>query len=208
MPNKVGRVTPIDRLAENFRRLPGVGKKSAYRMAFAVLDMTDEAANEFAKSIVDAKAKTARCAICQNICEGEICPVCSDDKRDKRLICVLEDPRDVAAVDRIREYNGVYHVLHGVLSPLDGIGPDDITVKELIARIGSLTDEDPTKPIELILATNPNVEGEATAVYIAKLVKPLGVKTTRLAYGIPVGGDLEYADEITLTKAIEGRREL
>lgn len=208
MPEGRGRITPIDRLADSFRKLPGVGKKSAYRMAFAVLDMTDEAAAEFAKSITDAKAKTKRCAVCQNICEGEICPICADSKRDKRLICVLEDPRDVAAVDRIRDYNGVYHVLHGVLSPLDGVGPDDITIKELIARISTLSEEDPSKPIELILATNPNVEGEATAVYIAKLVKPFGVKTTRLAYGIPVGGDLEYADEITLTKAIEGRREL
>lgn len=208
MISKASRVSPVDRLAEKFRKLPGVGKKSAYRMAFAVLDMSTEEAKDFAKAITDAKENTVRCSCCMNISESELCHVCADQTRDHRLICVLEDPRDVSALDRIREYNGVYHVLHGVISPMNGIGPDDITVKELLARVNTLVSEKPDAPVELILATNPNVEGEATAIYISKLVKPLGVRTTRLAYGMPVGGELEYADEVTLFKAIEGRREL
>ena len=208
MPAKGQRMSPVDRLAEKFRKLPGVGKKSAYRMAFSVLDMSAEEAKDFAAAIVDAKENTTRCRCCMNISETELCHVCADSTRDHRLICVLEDPRDVASLDRIREYNGVYHVLHGVISPMNGIGPDEITVKELVARVGELVSEKPDVPVELILATNPNVEGEATAIYISKLVKPLGAKTTRLAYGIPVGGDLEYADEFTLFKAIEGRRDM
>ena len=199
-------VPALEELADHFRRLPGIGRKTAYRLAFHVLSMSDAEVDAFAKALTNAKSQTRRCSVCQNICEGEICSVCADSERDKRQICVIEDPRDVAAIERIHEYHGVFHVLHGILSPLNGVGPEDITIKELLARIGELQKED--GEIELILATNPTVEGDATAMYIARLVKPLGVKVTRLAYGIPVGGDLEYADEFTLFKAIEGRREM
>lgn len=208
MADKSGHIPPIDRLAAQFRRLPGVGRKSAYRMAFAVLDMSNDEVNEFSKALIDAKSNTVRCSICQNISDSGVCTICADSRRNKRQICVLEDPRDVAAMSQIRDYDGVFHVLHGVISPLDGVGPDNLTIKELLNRVNDLLNEDSTAPVELILATNPNVEGEATAIYIAKLAKSFGVKTTRLAYGIPVGADLEYADEMTLFKAIEGRREL
>lgn len=205
MPKKE-YVPALEELADHFRRLPGIGRKTAYRLAFHVLSMNDAEVDAFSKALINAKSQTRRCTVCQNICEGDVCSVCADTERDKRQICVIEDPRDVAAIERIHEYRGVFHVLHGILSPLNGVGPEDITIKELLARIGDLQKED--GEIELILATNPTVEGDATAMYIARLVKPLGVKVTRLAYGIPVGGDLEYADEFTLFKAIEGRREM
>ncbi len=200
-------VPALENLADKFRALPGVGRKSAYRLAFHVLTLSDTEVKSFADALLSAKALTRRCSVCQNICDSEVCSVCANPERDKRQICVLEDPRDVAAVERINDYKGSFHVLHGVISPLNGIGPDDITVKELLSRIQKLQGESGGE-IELILATNPTVEGDATAMYISRLAKPLGVKVTRLAYGIPVGGDLEYADEFTLFKAIEGRREM
>lgn len=207
MPNGKEYVPALENLADKFRSLPGVGRKSAYRMAFHVLTMSNAQVKSFADALLAAKADTRRCSICQNICDSDVCSVCSDPDRNPRQICVLEDPRDVAAVERINDYRGVFHVLHGIISPLNGIGPSDLTVKELLDRIGRLQSES-DEEIEIILATNPNVEGDATAMYIARLAKPLGVKTTRLAYGIPVGGDLEYADEFTLFKAIEGRRDM
>lgn len=207
MPNGKEYVPALENLADKFRSLPGVGRKSAYRMAFHVLTMSNAQVKSFADALLAAKADTRRCSICQNICDSDVCSVCSDPDRNPRQICVLEDPRDVAAVERINDYRGVFHVLHGIISPLNGIGPSDLTVKELLDRIGRLQSESDGE-IEIILATNPNVEGDATAMYIARLAKPLGVKTTRLAYGIPVGGDLEYADEFTLFKAIEGRRDM
>lgn len=207
MPNGKEYVPALENLADKFRSLPGVGRKSAYRMAFHVLTMSNAQVKSFADALLAAKADTRRCSVCQNICDSDVCSVCSDPDRNPRQICVLEDPRDVAAVERINDYRGVFHVLHGIISPLNGIGPSDLTVKELLDRIGKLQSES-DEEIEIILATNPNVEGDATAMYIARLAKPLGVKTTRLAYGIPVGGDLEYADEFTLFKAIEGRRDM
>ncbi len=207
MPNGKEYVPALENLADKFRSLPGVGRKSAYRMAFHVLTMSNAQVKSFADALLAAKADTRRCSICQNICDSDVCSVCSDPDRNPRQICVLEDPRDVAAVERINDYRGVFHVLHGIISPLNGIGPSDLTVKELLDRIGRLQSES-DEEIEIILATNPNVEGDATAMYIARLAKPLGLKTTRLAYGIPVGGDLEYADEFTLFKAIEGRRDM
>lgn len=208
MPGKGEYVPSLENLAEKFRNLPGIGRKSAYRIAFHVLNMSEKDVKAFADALITAKASARRCKICQNVCDSEVCAVCSDSQRNQRQICVLEDPRDVAAVERIHEYTGSFHVLHGIISPLNGIGPDDITVKELMERIATLQKQAPNEEIELILATNPTVEGDATAMYISRLAKPLGVKTTRLAYGIPVGGDLEYADEFTLFKAIEGRREM
>ena len=201
-------VPALENLAEKFRNLPGVGRKSAYRIAFHILTLSDSEVKAFADALISAKNLTRRCSVCQNICDSEVCAVCADHERNRRQICVLEDPRDVAAIERINEYKGTFHVLHGIISPLNGIGPDDITVKELLARIQQLLSESPDEEIELILATNPTVEGDATAMYISRLAKPLGVKVTRLAYGIPVGADLEYADEFTLFKAIEGRREM
>ena len=204
-----GFVAPLERLAEQFRKLPGVGKKSAYRMAYHVLDYTKEEADAFAKAIIDAKELICRCRICQNISDREICPICADGSRKKNLICLVEDPRDVAAVERLHEFDGVYHVLGGVISPLEGKGPEKLTVSELLERIAKLRAENGENyPIEVIAATNPNVEGEATAMYISRLLKPQGVKVTRLAKGIPVGGDLQYADDVTLYKAIEGRVEM
>ncbi len=200
-------VPALENLAEKFRSLPGIGRKTAYRLAFSVLSMSDAQVKSFADALILAKAETRRCTMCQNICDSEVCSVCGNTSRNKRQICVLEDPRDVAAVERINEYRGVFHVLHGIISPLNSIGPEDITVKELLSRINALMSES-DEEIELILATNPTTEGDATAMYIARLAKPLGVKVTRLAYGIPVGGDLEYADQFTLSRAIEGRREM
>ena len=182
--------------------MPGIGRKTAQRLAFWVLSLTDDEASELTAAITDAHMKIKRCSICCNLSEGEKCPVCSDSSRDKSVICVVEDPRDVLAIERTREYRGTYHVLHGVISPINGIGPEDITIKELVARLG---DEDVK---EVIMATNPTVEGEATAMYISRLLKPLGVPVTRLAYGVPVGADLEYADEITLLRALEGRQRI
>lgn len=192
----------IGELIQEFSRLPGIGKKTAQRLAYYVLDMEQEEALGLAKAIVHAKETIRYCDICMNLTEASPCPICSDVKRDQTKILVVEQPRDVLAMERMREYRGKYHVLHGHISPMEGIGPDEIRIQELLKRVG-------TEPVEeIILATNPTVEGEATAMYLARLLKPLGVHTTRIAHGIPVGGDLEFADEVTLSKALENRREL
>ena len=192
-------VEALSRLVEQFMKIPSVGRITAQRMAFHVLNLSKEDAENFANAIMDAHDKIHKCSVCFNLTEGELCPVCSNPKREKGLICVVEGPRDVIAIERTREYSGVYHVLHGVISPMNGIGPEQITVKELVARVagGEIT--------EIIMATNPTVEGDTTAMYVAKLLKPFEVKVTRLAYGIPVGADLEYADDVTLMRALEGR---
>lgn len=196
------QVAPLARLIEQFERLPGIGRKTAQRLAFYVLDLPEKEARKFAEAILEAKEKIHRCSVCQNLTDGEVCPVCANDARDKRVICVVEDPRDVMAFERMREYNGVYHVLHGAISPMEGVGPEQLRIKELLSRVAAEDVE------EVIMATNPTVEGEATAMYISRLLKPFEVRVTRLAYGIPVGGDLEYADEVTLSRALEGRSEL
>jgi len=190
---------PLIILAEKFAKLPGIGMKTAQRLAYFVMSMDENEAVEFAEAIVNAKKTVHNCGCCQNLTEREVCPICSDDERDRSVICVVESPKDVTAFERTREYNGVYHVLHGLLSPMDGITPDSLKIRELLARIsdGSVK--------EVIMATNPTVEGDATALYIANLLKPLGVKVSRLAFGLPVGGILEYADEVTLFKALENR---
>jgi recombination protein RecR len=193
---------PIAKLIDSFMKLPGIGPKTAVRLAFFAVDMNDEDVMAFARSLVDVKRKLVTCSVCQNISDRDPCPICDDPSRDRSTICVVQDPKDVVALEKMRDYHGLYHVLHGVISPMDGVGPEDIRIAELIHR---LEDE---KIKEIILATNPTVEGEATAMYIARLVKPIGVKTSRIAHGLPVGGDLEYADEVTLSKALEGRREL
>ena len=189
----------LERLSEQFARLPGIGSKTAQRLAFQVLSMPQEQAQEFADAILDAKRSIHTCPVCQNLTDEEMCPICADETRDHSTICVVAEPRDVIAMERSREYTGVYHVLHGVISPLNHVGPDDIRIRELLARLqdGSVQ--------EVIMATNPDTEGEATAMYISRLLRPFGVKVTRLASGIPVGGQLEYADEVTLTRALEGR---
>lgn len=192
---------PLSRLIEQFERLPGIGRKTAQRLAFHVLDGSEEQAKAFAQAILDAKSRMHTCRVCQNLTDAELCPICADTARDHATICVVEDPRDVVAFERTREYSGLYHVLHGVISPMDGIGPEQLHIKELLRRVGDGVRE-------VILATNPDVEGEATALYISRLLKPMGVKVTRIAYGIPVGGELEYADEITLSRALEGRSEI
>ena len=193
---------PVEKLIEQFERLPGIGYKTAQRLAFFVLDLSKDQAEEFAKAILDAKQTVHTCKVCQNLTDGEICSICSDPMRDKGLICVVTDPKDVVALERTREYKGLYHVLHGVISPLNGIGPDQLRIKELLQRVA---DEDIR---EVIMATNPDTEGEATAMYLSRLLKPFGVAVTRLAYGVPVGGHLEYADEVTLTRALEGRTQI
>ena len=195
-------IESLQHLSEQFAKLGGVGRKSAMRMAFSVLDMTPEDADAFAKAIVDAKAKIHLCPICQNLTDREVCAVCDDLTRDKSVICVVAEPRDVVSIERSREYNGAYHVLHGVLSPMNHVGPDDIRIKELVARVGE------GEVQEIIMATNPDTEGETTALYLTRLLKPFNVKVTRLAYGVPVGGHLEFSDEVTLTRALEGRREI
>ena len=195
-------IEPIEILSEKFRRLPGVGKKSAVRMAFSVLDLSDEEAAAFAEAILDVKRNVKVCSVCGNMTDSDVCAVCSDEERDHTTVCVVEDARDVIAFERVREYTGLYHVLGGAISPLQGIGPGDLTTNLLIKRVSEGTIK------EVIIATNPTVEGETTAMYLSKLLAPFGVKTTRLAYGIPVGGNLEYADEVTLNRAIEGRREI
>lgn len=200
-------IPPLEKLASQFRKLPGVGKKSAYRMAFAVLDFSEEDAKEFAEAVIDAKKNIKVCSVCQNISETEVCPICRDSKRNKNIICVVEDPRDVAAIIGINDFDGVFHVLGGLISPLEGKTPDKLKIKELLERINSLSSEE-NDGIEIIIATNPSVEGDATAMYLSRLIKPLGIKVTRLAYGIPVGADLEYADEVTLSRAISGRSEM
>lgn len=192
----------IEKLIEAFEKLPSIGNKTAARLAFHMLDASEEETNEFINAIVNAKKNLKYCSVCFNISDTEPCNICSNATRDHSVICVVEDVRDVVAMERTHEFKGVYHVLHGSISPMNGIGPDDIKIKELLARLMN------GEVKELILATNPRVEGEATAMYISKLVKPLGVKVTRIAHGIPVGGDLEYTDEVTLGKALEGRREL
>ena len=195
-------IAPLERLIDKFRSLPGIGYKTAVRMAFSVLDMNTEDALDFADAIAEAKKVIVHCKICQNISDSEICPVCMDESRDRSVICVVESSKEVAAIERIREYNGLFHVLGGLISPIDGIGPERLKIKELISRLG----DDTVK--EVIVATNPSVEGEATAMYLSKLIRPLGIKTTRLAYGLPAGGELEYADDVTLFRALEGRREI
>lgn len=193
---------PLDKLIEQFAKLNGIGRKGAARLAYQVLAMSAEEANAFAGAIQDAHTKIHRCSICQNFTEASICSICADTGRDESLICVVESPRDVAAFEHTREYKGRYHVLHGLISPMEGIGAEQLFVKELLARLGD------GKIKEVIMATNPTVEGEATAMYLARLIKPLGIKTTRLAYGLPVGGNLEYVDDVTLYRALSGRGEL
>lgn len=193
---------PLQKLIEQFERLPGIGSKTAQRLAYYVLNMPREQAADFARAITDAHEKIRRCEVCCNFSDQEKCPVCRNETRDKSTVCVVETPRDAVAIEGTREYKGVYHVLHGVISPLNGVGPDQLTIKELLARLGN------GEVKEVIMATNPTVEGEATAMYLSRLLKPLGIRTTRLAYGIPVGGDLEYADDVTLARALEGRSEL
>ena len=193
---------PVERLIEEFARLPGIGQKTAQRLAFHVLDMSKEDAQRFADAIVQAKSTVFTCKVCQNLTDSEICPICSNPNRDPGVICVVADPRDELAFERTREYNGLYHVLHGVISPMNHIGPDDIRIRELLQRVAD------TDVREVIIATNPDTEGEATAMYLARLLKPFGVAVTRLAYGIPGGGHLEYIDEVTLMRALEGRREI
>ena len=193
---------PISRLIEEFSKLPGIGKKTAQRLAFHVINMNNNDVEALSKAILDAKKEIKYCSICCNITDKDPCSMCSNPNRDSSVICVVEDPRDVAAMERTHEFKGVYHVLHGSISPMNGVGPDDIKIKELLSR---LMDGDVK---EVIIATNPRVEGEATAMYLSKLIKPLGISVTRIAHGIPVGGDLEYTDEVTLTKALEGRREI
>ena len=193
---------PLERLIEQFAKLPGIGRKGATRLAYQVLAMDRAQALEFAQAIEQAHTKIHRCRVCQNFTENEVCSICSDENRDKSTICVVENPRDVTAFERTREYRGLYHVLHGLISPMDGIGAEHLTVKELLARLTE------SQVKELIMATNPTVEGEATAMYLARLVKPFGIKVTRLAYGLPVGGNLEYADEVTLGCSLANRGEL
>ena len=192
----------IEKLIQSFEKLPSIGNKTAARLAFYILNASEEETNDFVSSIVNAKKNLKYCSKCYNISDTDPCTICGNPKRDQSSICVVEDVRDIIAMERTHEFKGVYHVLHGSISPMNGIGPEDIKIKELLARLmdGQVK--------EVILATNPRVEGEATAMYLSKLIKPLGVTVTRIAHGIPVGGDLEYTDEITLTKALEGRREL
>ena len=193
---------PLEKLVEQFARLPGIGGKSAQRLAFHVLNLPMDEAQAFADAIVDAKRSVTLCPVCCNLTAGGLCPICADPRRDETVICVVADPRDVLAIERSREFGGHYHVLHGVLSPMNHVGPDDLQIKPLLDRVakGGIS--------EVIMATNPDTEGEATALYIARLLKPFGVKVTRLAYGIPVGGHLEFADDATLMRALEGRQEL
>ena len=193
---------PLAKLIGELAKLPGIGYKTAQRLAFHILSLEDNEAGELALAITDAKREMKYCSVCGNLTDQDPCVICSDPSRNTDVICVVESPKDVAARERIREFDGLYHVLHGVISPMDGIGPDDINLKSLITRL----QQNDVK--ELIIATNPNIEGEATAMYIARLIKPAGIKVTRIAHGLPVGGDLEYADEVTLLKAMEGRREL
>ena len=192
----------IEKLIENFEKLPSIGHKTAVRLAFHMLDLDEEDTKEFINSIINAKKNLKYCSTCLNISDTDPCPICSSPKRDNSVICVVEDVRDIMAMERTHEFKGVYHVLHGTISPMNGIGPEDIKIKELLDRVGQNSIK------EIIIATNPRVEGEATAIYLSKILKPLGIKVTRIAHGIPVGGDLEYTDEITLMKALEGRREL
>lgn len=196
-------IESIQNLADRFGSLPGVGKKTALRLAYSVLELSDDDARAFADAITDAKEKIHLCPICQSLTDRDICSVCDDLTRDRSVICVVEDPRDVNAIEKVREFKGLYHVLHGVISPMNNITPDKIRISELLSRL----QEENSGVREIIIATNPTVEGEATAMYISRLIKPLGIKVSRLAYGMPVGGNLEYADSVTLFRAIEGRRD-
>lgn len=193
---------PLEKLVEQFASLPGIGCKSAQRLAFHILSLTEQEAQEFADAIVEAKRSVTCCPVCRNLTAGGLCPICASPKRDEGVICVVADPRDVVAMERAREYSGRYHVLHGVISPMNHVGPDDLEIKSLVDRVarGDIR--------EVIMATNPDTEGEATAMYLARLLRPFGVRVTRLAYGIPVGGHLEFADDATLMRALEGRREM
>ena len=193
---------PVERLIEQFEKLPGIGHKSAQRLAFFILSLPSEEAEAMANAILDAKRTLFTCKVCQNLTDREVCPICSNPSRDAGIICVATDPKDVAALERTREFGGLYHVLHGVISPLNHIGPDDLRIKELLERVAA------SDVREVIMATNPDTEGEATAMYLSRLLKPFGVRITRLAYGVPVGGHLEFADEVTLTRALEGRRDI
>ena len=195
-------IVPLTELVSQFERLPGIGKKTAQRLAYHILEHPPERAEKFAEALVNARKKIHFCKECQGFTDLDICPICADGSRDRSVICVVAEPKDIMAFERTKEFGGTYHVLHGVISPLDGITPDNLRIKELMARLSN------SEVKEIIMATNPTVEGEATASYISRLAKPMGVKVTRLAYGIPVGGDLEYADEYTLTRALEGRNEI
>ena len=192
----------LDNLIDRFAALPGIGRKSAQRLAFHVLSLPDEEAEAFAAAITAAKHDVKRCQVCRNYTDRDICPICASERRDRSVICVVSDPKDVLSIERAREYNGLYHVLHGVISPMNHIGPDDIGVKDLLVRAAN------DEVQEVIMATNPDTEGEATAMYISRLLKPFSIKVTRLAYGIPVGSNLEFADDATLTRALEGRTEI
>ena len=193
----------LSKLIDMFKKMPGIGHKSAVRLAFNILSLDDSQVEDIIKTIKNAKEKISYCSVCQNLTESDPCEICSNHKRDKSVICVMETPKDVIALEKTREYFGQYHVLHGAISPMDNIGPEELKIKELIARISS---SDEIK--EVILANNPSIEGEATAMYLSRLIKPFGVKVSRIAFGLPIGGDLEYADEVTITKALEGRREI
>lgn len=195
-------IPSVERLIEKFRKLPGIGYKTAVRLAFHVLSMSEDEASDFADAIINAKKLVKTCSVCMNICEEEVCDICGSEKRDHSLICVVEGSKDVIAIEKLNDYNGLYHVLGGLLSPLNGIGPENLYLKQLLKRV---SDGDVS---EVIVATNPSVEGEATAMYISRLLKPFNVVTTRLAYGLPAGSELEYADELTLSRAFEGRREI
>lgn len=197
-----GGIEPILKLVNHLSKLPGIGQKSAQRLAYHIISLPEDQVRELAVAIWNGKKQVHFCPVCGNYTDTDPCALCSNEERDKRILCVVKDPRDVAALERMREYTGMYHVLHGVISPMDGIGPDDIRIRELMQRLA-------TEPVEeVVLATNPDIEGEATAAYISRLLKPLGIRVTRIAHGVPIGGDLEYIDEITLLKAFEGRREL
>ena len=192
----------LENLIDGFASLPGIGRKSAQRLAFHVLSLPAEEAERFANAVLEAKSSVHTCPVCQNLTDGDLCPVCSSDSRDKTTICVVSEPRDVLSIERSREYRGVYHVLHGALSPMNHVGPDDLRIRELLERVAAGGVE------EVILATNPDTEGDATAMYISRLLRPLGVRVTRLGFGVPVGSNLEYADDATMLKALEGRREM
>ncbi|ABS20395.1 recombination protein RecR [Bacillus cytotoxicus] len=193
---------PISKLIDSFMKLPGIGPKTAVRLAFFVLDMKEDDVLDFAKSLVNAKRNLTYCSVCGHITDRDPCYICDDSHRDQSVVCVVQEPKDVIAMEKMKEYQGVYHVLRGAISPMEGIGPEDINIPQLLKRLQDETVQ------EVILATNPNIEGEATAMYISRLLKPTGIKVTRIAHGLPVGGDLEYADEVTLSKALEGRREV
>lgn len=193
-------IEPLAKLVNAFSKLPGIGGKTALRLAYHTIKAPEGDISELVEALTQIRQKIKYCSCCGNFCEGETCEICSDTRRDKSVICVVKDPRDVIAMEKTGSFKGVYHVLHGTISPMDGIGPDDIRIKELLMRLDEAN--------EVILATNPDVEGDATAVYIARLLKPMGIKTTRIAHGIPIGGDLEYIDEVTLAKALDGRREM